>query len=123
MRVFLTRAFAKYSAGERLSDASLRDAVSRADKGLVDANLGGGLIKQRVARAGGGKSGGYRTIIAFRMGTLAIFVYGFAKNERDNIGQEELREYRRVAVWLLKQSEPELDDAVAKKVLREITDA
>ncbi len=123
MRIFLTRAFAKFASAERLSDEAFRDAARRADKGLVDANLGGGLIKQRVARAGGGKSGGYRTIIAFRRGALSIFVYGFAKNERDNIDPDELRKYRMAARWMLEQSEAELDAAVVRKVMREITDA
>jgi hypothetical protein len=122
MRVFVTRQFARFASGERLSDAVLREAVRRADDGLIDANLGGGVIKQRIARAGGGKSGGYRTIIVFRRGSLAIFLYGFAKNDRENIGPKELKEYRWAASWMLNQSEAELDAAVAKMVLREITD-
>src|ERR1700683_1838925 len=59
-------------------------------RGLIDADLGSGLLKQRVARAGEGRSGGYRTIIAYRAGDRAVFLYGFAKNERDNIGDDEL---------------------------------
>jgi hypothetical protein len=63
----------------------------------VDADLGGGLIKQRIARAGQGKSGGYRTVIAFRRGERAVFFLGFAKNERSNIDNDELEEFRRLA--------------------------
>ena len=65
-------------------DRSLRDAVERAERGLVDADLGGGIIKQRVARTGQGRSGGYRLLIAYRSGDRAVFLYGFGKNERDN---------------------------------------
>jgi len=63
----------------------------------VDADLGGGLVKQRVARRGERRSGGYRTLMAFRAGSRTVFVYGFAKSERDNIGPDELDFWRRVA--------------------------
>jgi len=58
MQVFMTRWFARFARQERIADASLRNAITRADRGLIDADLGGGLIKQRVARQGGGRSGG-----------------------------------------------------------------
>jgi hypothetical protein len=64
LRVFATRVFARFAGKERLDDKHLLGAVARAERGLVDADLGGNLIKQRVARAGGGRSGGYRTVIA-----------------------------------------------------------
>ncbi len=122
MRIFLTKVFARFADHERIGAASLRDAVKRAEAGLIDANLGGGVIKQRVARSGSGKSGGYRTIILYCEGRRAIFAYGFAKNDRENIGPDELRAFRFSAGWMLKQSEREIDAAVAIKVLREITD-
>jgi len=65
-RVFKTRWFTRFAAKERITDDRLAEAVARAERGLIDADLGGGLIKQRVARAGKGKSGGYRTLIAYR---------------------------------------------------------
>jgi hypothetical protein len=68
---------------------ALRSRRSRR-RGLVDADLGGGLIKQRIARTGQGRSGGYRTLMAFRSKERTIFVYGFAKSERDNIESDEL---------------------------------
>jgi hypothetical protein len=67
-------------------DDRLCEAVERAESGLIDANLGGGLIKQRVARLGQGRSGGYRAVVAYRRLGRAVFLYGSAKNERDNIG-------------------------------------
>jgi hypothetical protein len=97
VRIYKLKAFARFQRKERISDASLLKAVRSAEEGLVDADLGGGLIKQRIARAGQGKSGGYRTVIAFRRGERAVFLFGFAKNERSNIDDDELDEFRRLA--------------------------
>jgi len=69
----------------RISDAALCRAVRDAERGLAAADLGGGVIKQRIPRLGQGKSGGFRTLRVFRANTRAIFVHGFAKNESDNI--------------------------------------
>ena len=74
----------------------------------MDADLGGGVIKQRIARSGGGKSGGYRTVILFRRGHRAFFIYGFAKNRFENISAAELREFRTLAKTMLSQSDQEL---------------
>ena len=65
MRVYKTKTFARFVRKEKMTDAALIEAVIRAEQGLVDANLGGNLIKQRVARVGQGRRGGYRTLIAF----------------------------------------------------------
>src|SRR3546814_6114326 len=81
--------FERFARKERLTDSGLRDAVQRAESGLVDADLGGGVIKQRVARPGKGKSGGYRTLILFRKGDRAIFAFGFAKSAPANRRSEE----------------------------------
>ena len=63
----------------------------------MDADLGGGVIKQRIARKGGGRSGGFRAIILFRRGELAFFVYGFAKSDRETLRPDELATYRLLA--------------------------
>ncbi len=97
MEVFLTKWMARFARRENLSRASLCEAIARAESGLVDADLGGGLIKQRVARPGKGRSGGYRTIIAYRRAGRAIFLFGFAKSARENIGSEELKTVREIA--------------------------
>jgi hypothetical protein len=81
-RIYKNRWFAKFASREGISDAALVAAIDQANRGLVDADLGGGLIKQRVAREGGGKSGGYRTLVFFRHEELAIFAFGFAKSTR-----------------------------------------
>ena len=80
MRIFKNAWFSRFAAKERITDGCLRDAVRRAENGLIDADLGGNVIKQRVARQGQGKSGGYRTLILFWAGSRAFFTFGFAKN-------------------------------------------
>ena len=101
-------------------DDKLCGAARRAAQGLVDADLGGGLVKQRVARPGQGRSGGYRTLIAFRMGTRTSFIYGFAKSERGNIGPDELGFWRKVASGMLAMNESGLDRMVAAGEVLEI---
>ena len=97
MQTFKTKAFARFADREGLEDAALCEAVRRARRGLIDANLGGSVIKQRVARKGGGRSGGFRTILLFRRGELAFFVYGFAKSGRENLRRDELETFRLLA--------------------------
>ena len=84
MRIFKTKWMVRFMRRERIADESLKEAIERAGQGLIDADLGGGLIKQRVARSGQGRSGGYRMIVAYREESRAVFLYAFAKNERDN---------------------------------------
>jgi hypothetical protein len=101
MRVFVVKAFGRFQRRENIDDVMLCAAVKRAEKGLIDADLGGEVIKQRVARAGQGKSGGYRVLMAFRQGERAVFLFGFAKSERANIRPHQLAELRLYAQrWL-----------------------
>ena len=81
--------FARWARKEHLTDRMLQDAADEIERGLVDARLGGFLLKKRVARPGGGKRGGYRTIVAYRQGVRLVFLFGFAKNETDNITRAE----------------------------------
>ncbi len=90
MQLYKLKAFARFQRRERIADEALMRAVRSAEDGLVDADLGGGLIKQRIARSGQGKSGGFRTIIAYRRGNRAVFLFGFAKSERENLDDDEL---------------------------------
>jgi hypothetical protein len=99
VRIFKTKALARFTKREAIGDGSLVEAVETAKRGLIDADLGGGLIKQRVARPGQGKRGGFRMLIGFRS-DRAIFLFGFAKNERDNIDDKQLTTLREiVASW------------------------
>jgi len=84
--------------------------------------LGGGLIKQRMARPGGGRSGGYRTIIAYRVGSRAVFLYGFAKNERENIGGDELDSLRQLGANWLNAEPATIIQALNEGALTEIGD-
>jgi hypothetical protein len=97
MHVFRNKSFTRFAAKEVIADEVLCDAVNRASTGLVDADLGGSVIKQRLPRAGQGKSGGFRSIVLFRRGEIAVFVYGFAKSDMDNIRPDELRAFRKLA--------------------------
>ena len=96
--------------------------MARADKGLIDADLGGGVIKQRIARPGQGKSGGYRTIIIFRQGEKAFFVYGFAKSKRSNIEQDEVEVFKQAARELLALSDMQIAQLIENEALTEVTD-
>ena len=121
MKVFKTKEFARFARGERIDDQRLREAVERAARGLVDADLGGGLIKQRVARPGQGRRGGYRTLMAFRAGAATVFLYGFAKSERDNIGPDELDFWRRVATAFLATDEARFKALMAAQEIMEVS--
>lgn len=111
-RIFKTKWFQRFARKEKLGDAALLDALTRAEKGQIDADLGGGVIKQRVARPGQGKSGGYRTIILFREGDRAVFMYGFAKSERDNIDADEEKQFKEAAKHVLALTEKQLAELV-----------
>ena len=97
MKIFKTRWFARFARQEKIADDGLREAIERAERGLIDADLGGGLIKQRVARQGQGRSGGYRVLVAYRAKDRAVFLFGFAKSEQENIGSDELIFLRELA--------------------------
>jgi hypothetical protein len=122
MRLFKTKPFARFAAKEGISDSVLRDAIRRAEAGLSDADLGGGVIKQRLARQGQGKSGGFRSIILFRHGATAFFVYGFANNDRDNIDRQELRAFRLLAAEMLAMNGQALAAALKNGTIMEIED-
>ena len=120
MRTFKTKAFTRFADKAGLSDVALCRAVRDAERGLVTADLGGGVIKQRIARSGQGKSGGFRALIVFRAGTRAIFVHGFAKNEKDNIEKDELVALKKLAAELLGYDDKALARVVASGVLLEV---
>lgn len=92
-----------------MSDDALREATEQIEAGNCDADLGAGVFKQRVARAGGGRSGGYRLILCFKAGERAFFVYGFAKSDRANIDLNETRGFRKLAKILLAITDEQLE--------------
>jgi hypothetical protein len=99
--VFVTKSFRRFQRKERIADAALCEAVRRAERGLVDADLGHGLIKQRVARPGEGRRGGFRTVIAYRAGDRAVFLFGFAKSDQANLSREDERDLKDYGALLL----------------------
>jgi hypothetical protein len=123
MRIFKTKWMVRYVRRERIANQSLREAIERAGRSSIDADLGGGLIKQRVARSGQGRSGGYRMIVAYREGSRAVFLYAFAKNERDNIGPDELLTWREIGAQLMAKGERDIARAIDERELEEVTNA
>jgi hypothetical protein len=109
-RIFKTRWFERFARKQKIGDSVLADAVGRAEKGQIDADLGGEVIKQRIARPGQGKSGGYRTIIFFRRGTRAVFAYGFAKSDRANIDADEEKQFKEAAHHVLRLTEKQIEE-------------
>jgi hypothetical protein len=120
IRIYANRWFAKFAAKEKISDASLADAVHRAEAGLIDADLGNGLIKQRIARQGGGKSGGYRSILIFRSDERAVFVFAFAKSDKANLSAAELKVYRKAASIMLELGDDQIETEVEAGRLVEV---
>jgi hypothetical protein len=120
MRVFKTKWFARFARHERIADVSLLEAIARAELGLIDADLGGGLIKQRVARQGQGRSGGYRVLVVYRTKHRSVFFYGFAKSEMENISQDQLATAREFATKWLAADDRQIARAIAEDELQEI---
>lgn len=120
MRILKTKWFMRYARQERIEDHSLCEAIERAERGLVDADLGGGIIKQRVARAGQGRSSGFRLLIGYRSGNRAVFLYGFAKNELENITADDLDTLREIGAAWLEAKKERLEYAINEGQISEV---
>ncbi|ELR96720.1 type II toxin-antitoxin system RelE/ParE family toxin [Gloeocapsa sp. PCC 73106] len=120
MRIFKNKWFAKFAKKEGISDAKLWDAIASVEFGRIDTDYGGGVIKQRIARANEGKSGGYRSIILYRRDDKAFFIYGFAKSEQENIDEDEERGFKDLARVTFSLSEDELAKLIEKGVYKEV---
>ena len=121
-RIFKTRYFARWMRKTELSDEALYSAVIEMTQGLIDADLGGGILKKRVGLSGRGKRGGARTLVATNKGNRWIFVYGFEKNDRANISDGELEALKDIAAELLARTVKQLDEALNDGSLTEICD-
>ena len=119
-RVFMTRHFSRWFGKTDLSVDALCRSVEEMERGLIDANLGGGIIKKRVALPGHGKRSSARTLVATNRANRWFFVFGFEKNDRDNINAKELSALKALASDLLRLGVSELSAAVAAKTLQEI---
>lgn len=121
MRVFKTRWFARYARKEGIDDKKLAAAILEAEYGQIDADYGGGLIKKRIAREGAGKSGGYRTLIAYKSASKSLFLYCFAKSDKENIADSDVKEYKKFARLFLAFNDAEIATALHRGAIEEVT--
>jgi hypothetical protein len=112
MNELMTKHFAKWASRQRLPEHELAAALSEVQAGVFEANLGGHLFKKRIRFEGQGKSGGGRTIICYKKDQLAIFLHGFAKNEKEKLSQKELYAFKEFAKILLNMSAESIAAAV-----------
>ncbi|MEB3328179.1 MAG: type II toxin-antitoxin system RelE/ParE family toxin [Candidatus Sericytochromatia bacterium] len=119
-RVFKVREFDRWMRKTDLTDEALCAAVVEMAAGLIDADLGGGVFKKRLALPGRGKSSGVRTLLATNQGNRWFFVYGFEKAERSNITEKELVALKLLAADLLARTSAQLDALVGRLALKEI---
>ena len=111
MEIYKNRWFDRWARKQGLPSSSLCAAVREMTAGLYDADLGGGLLKKRIARTGQGKSGGFRTLVATNKGARWAFVFGFPKNERSNIDKDEEQALKTLAAHLMSLTTQALDKA------------
>ena len=119
-RILKTRTFNRWLRKTLLTDAALLKAIDEMEQGLVDADLGGNLYKKRVALPGRGKSGSTRTLIATNRQNRWFFMFGFEKNDKENITQAELAYLQEVAQIFLGYSSDELQLAIDKGEFLEV---
>jgi len=120
LKVFKNAWFGRFARKEKISADALWDAIERAENGQIDADLGGGVIKQRIARPGESKSKGYRSIVLFRKGELSFFVYGFSKSELGNIREDEEAQFKKMAKYVLSLTDTQLSELIANGQFEEV---
>ena len=120
MTVFSTKEFARFARKAGLAGDALLVAADEVASGRYEGSLGGGVFKKRIARRGQGKSGGFRTIVLFELEQHCFFAHGFAKNEKANVSNAELKALKRLARLLLGYSEGELNVALGAGELIEV---
>ena len=120
MRIFKNAWFSRFARKENIGDDELREVVGQLEAGRADADLGGDVYKQRLARPGEGKSGGYRIVVFFRSNERTFYAYGFAKSDRANISKKELAKLKKQAYSLFSMSDVQIEAALKEGVLVEI---
>lgn len=119
-RIFRTAEFTRIASKLGIVDAMLIAAINRVEQGLIDADLGGGVLKLRIARPGGGRRGGFRTIVACSIGEKSFFVFAYGKNDMGNMSPKEVIRLRRLADVLLGLSDVEIARALEARELTEV---
>lgn len=120
LRIFKVKPFARFAIKENIADDSLCNVIKELAEGKIDANLGNGLYKQRLARTNQGKSSGYRCIIVYKHNDSAFFLYGFPKNDKENLSPDELKEYKKAAGIFLKVSKEQIETMLSNNQLIEV---
>lgn len=120
MRIFKSREFVKFARREEIKDEKFIEVIRDMEAGLINANYGGGVIKQRIARLNEGKSTGYRSIILYRQAEKAFFIYGFAKNEKDSIDKTQERDFKKLAKVLFAATDQQLKALLEKGSFEEV---
>lgn len=120
MRIFKTTHFERFTQKHQISNQELTQLIQNMENGLIDANLGSGVYKQRLAKIGQGKSSGYRTIIIYKVQEIAFFVMGFEKSHKSNISPIELKELKKSADIYLNLTSQQILNLVLKQKLIEI---
>ncbi len=122
MKKLSTKWSKKWSKKVNLSNQNLLDAINALETGLSTADLGNHLFKVRIKRDHSGKSSGFRTIILFKTDDRSIFLFGFGKNEKENIDKNELQYLKTLGNDLLSLNYTELEKAISKKILFNLED-
>jgi hypothetical protein len=112
MRILKIPWFSRFAQKEGIADETLKEIVNLLEKGQFDAVLGSGVYKQRIARSGAGKSGGYRVIIFFKKNELTFFIYGFAKSNQSNVSKTDLDNFRKLANYMLSMTKEQIDAGI-----------
>jgi hypothetical protein len=120
VRVFKNAWFSRFARKENIGDDELRDIVDQLEAGQADTDLGGDVYKQRLARHGEGKSGGYRVIVFFKSEERTIYVYGFAKSGRSNISRKELKAFKEAAKVYFSMTSDQLRERIKQGQLIEL---
>ncbi|MBN2617323.1 MAG: type II toxin-antitoxin system RelE/ParE family toxin [Spirochaetales bacterium] len=120
MKKLKTKWFNNWAVKNKIDNSTLNEGISNLENQLSAINLGSNLFKVRIARKGSGKSSGYRTIIVYKANEKAIFIYGFSKNEQENINKTELSMFKKLGKDLLNLTDSEIDKAINKKILHNL---
>jgi hypothetical protein len=121
MNIYLSKAFRRLAVHNGLTNTHIRRAVAEMNKGLIDANLGAGLFKKRIAMPGKGKSGSWRALLGFQAGKKAFFLYLFPKNSRDNIENAQLKALKHLTRFYLAMKPDEIKTALQCDELSEVS--